>query len=55
MEMFDRPLKHTEVFNRPNPYDLITITATFDDTEIKPPPKTYFPAYDPERLTPSLW
>lgn len=42
------PLKKTEVFHRPNPYDLIAISATFDDRAITPPPKTYFPATNPE-------
>ena len=41
--------KKTEVFHRPNPYDLIAISATFDDREIAPPPKTYFPAINPEQ------
>lgn len=43
------PTKKTEVFHRPNPYDLIQISATFDDREITPPPKTYFPATNPEQ------
>lgn len=43
------PLKKTEVFHRPNPYDLIAISATFDDRTITPPPKTYFPATNPEQ------
>lgn len=43
------PIKKTEVFHRPNPYDLIAISVTFDDREITPPPKTYFPATNPEQ------
>ena len=37
-----------EVFHRPNPYDLIQISATFDDREVVPPPRTYIPAENPE-------
>jgi predicted nucleotidyltransferase len=38
--------KRTEVFNSPNPFDLVTLTATFDDQGIQPPPETYYPPYD---------
>ena len=38
-----------EVFHRPNPYDLFRISATFDDREVAPPPRTYILAEDPER------
>lgn len=48
------PLKRTEVFHRPNPYDLIALTATFDDRAINSPPKTYFPAVDSEKQLESV-
>jgi len=48
-ELYKGGIKKTEVFHRLNPYDLITISATFDDREINPPPRTYFPAVNPEQ------
>ncbi len=45
--------KKTEVFHHLNPYDLITIFATFDDREITPP-RTYFPAINPEQQLKSV-
>lgn len=44
----ERAPKITEVFHRPNPYDLIKVTATFDGRDIEFPPKTYFPSSNPE-------
>lgn len=41
--------KSARVFNRPNPYDLAILSATFDDREVISPPRTYIPATDPER------
>lgn len=38
--------KRTEVFNSPNPFDLVVLTATFDDQGIQHPPETYYPPYD---------
>ena len=49
IEKSNLPLKQAEVFHRPTPYDLIAISATFDDRAIKPPPKTYFPAVNVEQ------
>lgn len=49
-----RQLKKTEVFHRPSPFDLITISSTFDDREIAPPPRTYFPAINPEQQLQSV-
>jgi predicted nucleotidyltransferase len=46
--------KKTEVFYQPNPYDLLVLTATFDDREIIAPPKTYFPASNPEQQLESV-
>lgn len=42
-------IKRTEVFHRPNPYDLVSLSSTFDGREVAPPPRTYSPATDPER------
>ena len=53
-EQINQPTKKTEVFHRLNPYDLITILATFDDREITFPPRTYFPAIDLEQQLKSV-
>lgn len=41
--------KKAGVFNRPNPYDLVVLSATFDDRQIVLPPRAYIPATDPEK------
>lgn len=53
-QISNEPIKRTEVFHRPNPFDLVVISATFDDREIQPPPRTYFPAINPEEQLASV-
>lgn len=53
-EVFRGRVKKTEVFHHLNPYDLLTISATFDDREITLPPRTYFPATNPEQQLKSI-
>jgi hypothetical protein len=40
--------KGAEFFDKPNPYDLVALSAVYDHRKIVPPPKNYIPATDPE-------
>lgn len=46
--MQERELRYVNIYRSPNPFDLIKASTGIVDREIKPPPKTYVPATNPE-------